>query len=488
MTAARTAKPSSTDLVVVLPGIMGSTLVDRDGQLVWGLSVGSLMRTLRSRGEGLRRLRLPSGIGDEHPGDGIRPTALMPDHGLPGIWTPVKGYDKLIDRLHGLGYRPSPDPCNPAAPPGNLLEVPYDWRLSNRYNGRYLAQQIQPALERWRTQGGEYADARVVLVCHSMGGLVARWYLERCSGADVTRKLVAFGTPWRGAAKAVEQLVNGVHKGLGPLSVDLTEMARSLPALHQLLPEYAFLSSGSDLLKTTETTLPELDTGMVADAMHFHTELQGAETARPASLEATHMIVGARQPTWTTISLQNGRAVPLDTIDGRNEYGDATVPLPGGIGHGLTQTSNRIRRIVDQHGNLHRNPAALDELEEILTGNDIRYRPGEGEVPIRVAAPDLSLAGQPVTVIVDLDDDARHALAVTVTDEDGRTLDTLRPRIRNSRAEATFDDLPPGAYTVTVAGITPASPVTPVNTIVLVTDAIAAGQRPQAQGTGADTS
>src|SRR3954454_6890277 len=297
MATARTPEPPSTDLVVVLPGIMGSTLVDADDNLVWGLSVGSLMRTLRSRGESLRRLRLPAGVGDEHPGDGIRPAALMPDHGLPGIWTPIKGYDPLIKRLRSLGYRPSPNPDDPAAPPGNLLEVPYDWRLSNRYNGQYLAQRIQPALERWRAQSGEYADARVVLVCHSMGGLVARWYLERCGGAEVTRKLVTFGTPWRGAAKAVDQLVNGVPKGLGPLSVDLTEMARSLPALHQLLPEYACLTSGTGLVKTTETGLPELDTDMVADAMRFHTDLQDAEATRPASLEATHMIVGARQPT-----------------------------------------------------------------------------------------------------------------------------------------------------------------------------------------------
>src|SRR4051812_31278819 len=134
MTATLTPKPPSTDLVVVLPGIMGSTLVDGEGDLVWGLSVGSLMRTLRSRGESLRRLQLPRGIGDEHPGDGIRPMALMPDHGLPGIWTPIKGYDPLIDRLRSLGYRPSPNPDDPAAPPGNLLEVPYDWRLSHPHH------------------------------------------------------------------------------------------------------------------------------------------------------------------------------------------------------------------------------------------------------------------------------------------------------------------------------------------------------------------
>ena len=72
---------------------------------------------------------------------------------------------------------------------------------------------IEPALERWRAQGGPYADAQVVFVCHSMGGLIARWYIEQCGGAEITRKLITLGTPYRGAARALDQLVNGAHHG-----------------------------------------------------------------------------------------------------------------------------------------------------------------------------------------------------------------------------------------------------------------------------------
>ena len=54
---------------------------------------------------------------------------------------------------------------------------------------------VEPALERLRAQGGASADARVVFVVHSMGGLVARWYIEKCGGADVTRKLIASALP-----------------------------------------------------------------------------------------------------------------------------------------------------------------------------------------------------------------------------------------------------------------------------------------------------
>ena len=111
---------------------------------------------------------------------------------------------------------------------------------------------IEPALQQWRDQGGPCADARVVFVCHSMGGLIARWYIERCSGAEITRKLITLGTPYRGAARSLGQLINGASPGLGPFRFDLTRFARSMPSLHQLLPEYACPQHGGDLAKTTE--------------------------------------------------------------------------------------------------------------------------------------------------------------------------------------------------------------------------------------------
>src|SRR6185437_7902808 len=124
-----------------------------------------------------------------------------------------------------------------------------------------------PALARWRAQGGRFADATLTFVGHSMGGLVARWYIEHCGGADITGKLITFGTPYRGAANALEQLVNVARKGIGPLAIDLTRMARSMPSLHQLLPEYACIQNGRELARTTEIQLPEVDAAMVADAM-----------------------------------------------------------------------------------------------------------------------------------------------------------------------------------------------------------------------------
>ncbi len=454
----------SSDLVVVLPGIMGSTL-SRHGKPVWSPSGGALLQAIASLGRNLKALRLPDGIGDEHPDDGVEPTGLMPDlHAIPGIWTPLKGYGELLKRLRSMGHTEER---------GNLLPVPYDWRLSNRYNGKRLVGIVEPALERWRAAARENEAARLVFVCHSMGGLVARWYLEKHGGAELTRKLITMGTPYRGAAKAVEQLVNGVRKGLGPLAIELTPFARSMPSLHQLLPEYACIDRDGALLKLTETAVPELGTAMTRDAMAFHRQLADAEAARPGSLAMTHAIVGVRQPTWTSLRVNGNRVDTLDTIDGTDHYGDGTVPRAGAIGHGQPMDTNTVRRIVDQHGSLQCNPYALDEVQEIVTAEPVRLRAGH-TVPLRVTVPDVVVLGERLPVSVVIDADARDAVVVSVVNEGGKTVFSRRPRATDRRIDTGFDDLPAGGYEVRVTGVHTGSPVTPVTAPVLVWDPAAA--------------
>lgn len=48
--------------------------------------------------------------------------------------------------------------------------------------------------------------AQVDIVGHSMGGLVAGWYLRHLGGATSVRRLVTLGSPWQGTAIAVFQL------------------------------------------------------------------------------------------------------------------------------------------------------------------------------------------------------------------------------------------------------------------------------------------
>ncbi|WP_433291568.1 esterase/lipase family protein [Pseudonocardia sp. CA-142604] len=455
---------ASTDLVVVLPGIMGSTLKDENGHLVWAPSAGAALRAIRTLGRNLKALQLPSGIGDGHPRDGVEPVALMPDlHAIPGIWTPLTGYDALVRRLEKLAT---------AGKIGNVLPVAYDWRLSNRYNADRLATIVEPALQQWRESSPQRAEAQLVFVCHSMGGLVARWYVEKRGGAGHTRKIITLGTPYRGAAKAVEQLVNGVRRGIGPLSVDLHEFARSLPSLHQLLPDYACIDHSGALHRLDEIAVPELDTAMRDDALAFHAELAAAERARPASLAMTHAIVGIEQPTWTSLKVDGARVEPLDTIASDDDRGDGTVPLTGALGHELPMDTNVIHRIVEQHGHLQAHRGALDAVAAVLGAMPERRR-GDDNVALRVSAPDYLLAGEPLQVRVDIERQQQHGLRIEVLPERPpgaqQTAVAVRtPPVRDGHIETAFADLGPGAYEVRVTGVAPGSPVTAVTATTLV--------------------
>jgi hypothetical protein len=58
----------------------------------------------------------------------------------------------MIERIEGLGYHRQRAGAD--APPASLVLFPYDWRLSNRYNTKLLAEVANRAHDRWRAQGG----------------------------------------------------------------------------------------------------------------------------------------------------------------------------------------------------------------------------------------------------------------------------------------------------------------------------------------------
>lgn len=454
------------DFVVVLPGIMGSTLAKK-GKLVWAPSAGAVLKVITTFGRSIREMTLPPGIGDNHPGDGVEPLAPMPDlHMLPGIWSVNIGYGVLLDFLRKKFHLIEPDPDDQKRIP-NLLPLAYDWRLSNRYNGRRLKGIVEPALERWRSQGGPFSEAKLIFICHSMGGLVARWFIEKEGGAGITRKLVTLGTPYRGALNALDQLVNGVRKGIGPLKLDLSSFARSLPSTHQLLPEYACIETPGGLVKTTQTTLPKLNTVMVNDAMDFHNQLDNAATLTGAGFDI-HPIVGTRQATFTTARISGDSVEPIETIEGKDEGGDATVPRLAAAPKGVRPDSPIIHFIADQHGSLQSNQAVLDEIEGILTAKPVIYR-ALPPLEIGVRSEPVVLAGEKISVEATVGGEKRIALQAQVVNELGKKVVTVPLRASKGVHRAAIDPLPPGAYRIAVGGVgSMAAMVGSVTTTVLV--------------------
>jgi len=454
------------DVVVVLPGIMGSTL-SKNGKLVWAPSAGAVLNAITTFGQNISKLKLPEGIGDNDPHDGVKPVSLMPDlHLLPGIWSAHLGYSNLLDWLRSKFHfiEPVSDALDYIP---NLLPVAYDWRLSNRYNGRQLKAIVEPALERWRDQGREFAEAKLIFICHSMGGLVARWYIEKEGGHSITRKLITLGTPYRGALNALAQLVNGVKKWIGPLGLELTSFARSLPSLYQLLPEYACIESHAGLLKTTEAVIPELQTGMIDDAMRFHDEMDVAASTHRSAFDV-HPIVGIRQTTLTTTRISGNLIEPLETISGEDKGGDGTVPRLAAIPKDTRPNSNTVRFIADQHGSLQSNQGVFDELFGILTGEPIIYR-SSPRIELSLTIDPLVLADQTISVTARIVRDERAVLEARVKDEHGNLVAVAQLRCSEGAHRVSIGRLSPGAYNIIVGGTGAlAALVAPVSSVVLV--------------------
>jgi len=95
-------------------------------------------------------------------------------------------YDQLIADLqtHG-GYVLDQD----------LFTLPYDWRKNNEFTAQLLQEKIQDI----KNQTGA---SKVDIVAHSMGGLVARYYIESDLYQDDIDQLIFIATPQRGAPKA----------------------------------------------------------------------------------------------------------------------------------------------------------------------------------------------------------------------------------------------------------------------------------------------
>lgn len=309
------------DLVFVIPGILGTRLarVERAKKIpVWDLSVTRLPAAIR---EITRGGLVFTGSGDAAPNDGIVTNGLLEiPQWIPGFFG-VDGYGELVQRLKArLGN-------------DQVREFPYDWRLSNAYTAKLLQDAAEDALQKWRAKSGN--AAKLVLIGHSMGGMIARYYCEKLGGAANVRTVVTIGTPHRGAIPALDGIVNG--KKLLKI-FDMSKEMRSLPSVYELLPVFPCLLNRGKPQKISDVakTLPHLDQGRWEKAVAFHDgirlpALKRAEAQVPCPYEQI-VFYSQRQPTFLSArleadSLESLPEDPLGAPQGPDaKSGDGTVP------------------------------------------------------------------------------------------------------------------------------------------------------------------
>ncbi len=218
--------------VILIPGLMGSRLESESRGELWP---GSLFDLIFSpyRHAALR----------------IDPDTLLP---LPGDTSAIRitgkfagrnFYSSIIQTLETAGGFTLAEPGNIPESQDRLYYIfTYDWRLDNVQSARKLDEFI----EQIRRDHGD-PDMKFDLVAHSMGGLIARYYL-RYGSVDVTmdnefpinyhgenriRRVVLLGTPNLGSVESLKAFIVGRKIGLRTIP---PEVLITFPSFFQLFP------------------------------------------------------------------------------------------------------------------------------------------------------------------------------------------------------------------------------------------------------------
>jgi pimeloyl-ACP methyl ester carboxylesterase len=451
------------DVVVCIPGITGSVL-RKDGRDVWNISGGALINALRTLGRSLNDLKLERDPYDEDDlGDGITAPEVIRDvHLIPGVWK-IDGYTKMLRYI---------EQTFDVARGRNLFEFPYDWRRDNRVAARRLQRESRRWLSDWRASSGA-RDAKLVLVGHSMGGLISRYFLECLDGWRDTRTLVTFGTPYRGSVNALDTLVNGMKIKF----FDLTELARSFTAIYQLLPTYpCYVDGSAEPASVDEADIPNLDRAKIKAALDFHREIAAAvDEHRRDSAYADGgydlaRIVGVNQPTQQSAMRDGDRVKLLRTIQGQDPGGDGTVPRPSATP--LEYEDDRGATFsAERHASLQNDDHLLLQLAGVLTGNAIDWAQFRDAVPmidLSLDVDDLYALSDPLRIRVRPERETTGRLLAVAADAetgDERARQILAPA-DDGWHEAELGPLPEGLYRVTGFGEGPVEPVTDLVTVL----------------------
>lgn len=377
-----------------------------------------------------------------------------------------------------------------------VLEFAYDWRLPVEHNGRLLAEAAHQHLTHWRASPvhqaardlfGDGRQAQLVFVCHSMGGLLAQAafaHAAACGSAldGDTRAVITLGTPFLGSAKTAV-ILNGNRSDPLPALPRrrMQALAATLPGVHDLLPGYRCLDTGTDAAHLTPSDVGAIggNSALAAAALDF------AQQMRDVSLPGHRAVVGVAQPTVQTFRLDGGlvheQYEAFETNrDGdlarhsatgipvrRDRAGDGTVyrdaaTLPGTTG---------ALWLPLQHGPLAKDATALAYVRSVLTEHDHDRGPALGTGGIGLDLPDSADAGRPwwlrILPAPGESMDTHAGIACTLHDAaTGRRVATPRLGWNDGTIAARITLPAPGLYRVRVD----TGGTAPVTQLILATD------------------
>jgi hypothetical protein len=206
------AYTDSKTSLVLLPGLMGSRLY-YNGERKWEPDASDLLNPIDSDWFWLH----------------MKPYLMSNENGVPnytldatrasGDYGALDAYEDIYNYLDNASNFPKSE--------YRVKFFTYDWRLSSAANADSLANYLAN-------------DNNVVLIAHSMGGLVASAYLAKgVAFRNKVQKLITFGTPYLGAAKAICGFETGELMSSGInlfIATHLKEICENTTSAYELLP------------------------------------------------------------------------------------------------------------------------------------------------------------------------------------------------------------------------------------------------------------
>ena len=363
------------ETVLFIPGIFGSRLRAAGGELVWPPTPAEAV------GVGYRRT------------DKLLRADLHADGVIGRLCIDV--YGGVMKALEDMGYEDGGAALE-------LIRYDYDWRLD--------LITLAGALDARLTALVEQHPATVIkLVCHSMGGLLARACLERAGASarpwyDKVALAVFLATPHQGAPLAYARAIGVGGGSMGVSEADMQRLcaAAGFPTGYQLFPPAAL----QPVWSLDGATLPLAPTSVFDPALAAAHPLTVQNLAAAANL-ATALDVSRRPPRCRYFAVASAAHETVTRLDQRlgdltpvkvKASGDGTVPVTSAAALPI-QTAF----VEANHMGVPAKPAT-QRLLAMLLG---RARPGPViAATLAGSAPRLSLGdrlvteGDPVEILV----------------------------------------------------------------------------------------
>lgn len=380
-----TSAAAPNHLFVVIPGIGGSVLQDRHGKDVWGCGIAGSAQTLLNP----ERLHIDEPL---TPVDLLRDRRVLGKMLIPGYYGQVRRLCNALNIQADSGIDVAIDgrPPKTSAP---MMLFPYDFRQPMAANAERLASHVNQ-----RVDG---TSRQVVVIAHSMGGLIARYWWSCCEGWRVCHALYTLGTPHRGAPKALDWLGNGAPTPvLGRRLSDATAVLQSWPSVYELLPRYPMVFDRQTWLSPHELPAAAVDQGFnrshAQRAYCTHLELERAGVEAYQQMRTSFLFRSVRSGAHPTTAygwlsngtLQVGQHLPQDVKPWHaalTTWGDGTVPevstLPNEFDAPNAPNSEAfLADTVERHKLIIESPALLKPMARLATGGTAAIR-GDGDSP-----------------------------------------------------------------------------------------------------------